>query len=163
MAKSRYLEGKEGLEIRLGINPLVGDDFVISVGRVVHKNGFKKDGAELVPFEYDMERDKKVSVYTHTSLRAAVSNLSGLGKSLFLWLLYEVDYGRDYIELNKGRYMLENGLKSEWSYRKGRNELIRCNIICSTVVRGVYWINPSYFFAGSRTKKYPSRVRLKKG
>lgn len=160
MAKSDYIENKLKLEARLGSNPLVGDDFVIRISKVAQDGGFKKDGEEWLPIDYDLERDKKVSVYTHKSLREAVSGLSGLAKGLFLWLLYEVDYGRDYIDLRKDRYMDENGLKSEWSYRKGRNELIRCKIICPTVVRGFYWINPAYFFAGSRSKKYPHKVRM---
>lgn len=160
MAKSGYIESKLSLGARLGSNPLVGDDFVIRISKIAHKGGFKKDGEDWLPLDYDLERDKKVFVYTHRSLRESISALSGLAKGLFLWLLYEVEYGRDYIDLKKDRYMFENGLKSEWSYRKGRNELIRYKIICPTVVRGVYWINPAYFFAGSRSKKYPSRVRM---
>jgi len=155
---SKYLDSKKGLEGRLGFNPLLGDDFEVFVKRVVKGGSYTTDGDDLLPLEYDLERDSKVSVYTRSDLRLVVSGLSGLGKGLFLWLMYEVGYGCDYIEINKVRYMRENGLKSDWSYRKGLGELVRMMIICPTVVRGVYWINPRYFFAGSRVKKYSGRV-----
>ena len=33
-------------------------------------------------------------------------------------------------------------------------ELIKASIIIPTVVKGVYWINPRFFFKGSRIEKY---------
>jgi hypothetical protein len=49
-------------------------------------------------------------------------------------------------------------IKSILTIRKGIKELCRTGIIAYAGLRGVYYINPSHFFRGSRVSMYPSHV-----
>ena len=82
-------------------------------------------------------------------------------KSLYIHILYELEYGCDYIEINVKRYMKENNISSINTYKDAVKQLSRYLIIYPSVIKGVYWINPKLFFAGSRVNKYPKNVVIK--
>ena len=150
-------------QMMLQVNPFVVNDFDVMVSRKVLKDIYKhdKDGDKL-PHEVNMESDAKVNVYVASDNRKTIACLGNSGKSLYLHILYELDYGVDYIEIMVDRYMKENDVKSINTYKEGLNNLMRYAIIYPVAnVSGVYWINPRYFFAGSRVNKYPDRVKVK--
>lgn len=146
----------------LGINPLLGSDFVILVRELTAKSSYKLTKEALLPIDFSLEKDNKVSIYTLSEYRKLVGSLSSYGQRLYLYVLYEAEYGRDYLTLNADRFIRENSMGSMYGYRKGLKELQRAAIICPSVVSGVFWINPRVFFAGNRVKKFPGSVVVKK-
>lgn len=141
-------------------NPLVGSDFKIIVNKVRDSKTFIKDGEDWLPKEYELEKEQITKVYTKAENRLIIAELSSAAQRLYVWLLYEVDAGKDYMWLNRKRYMEENRIKSVNSYKKAVNELSRYLIIYPTleVKHDYYWINPRLFFSGSRPNKYPKNV-----
>jgi hypothetical protein len=45
-------------------------------------------------------------------------------------------------------------------YKKALEELVRYALLAQTVIQGVYWFNPDFFFRGDRLKKYPKNIKL---
>lgn len=148
----------------LGVNP-----FVKSLKIPVHKmliNGQYKVTKELaadgkpimLPVEVEIEAEPFTKVYNDANRRKMMVVLSTRAKELYLWVLYEIEAGKDYLWINKSRYMKENDISSMNTYRNALKELIVQGFLQGTVASDVYWINPSLFFSGSRTNKYPKNV-----
>ena len=143
-------------------NPLISDNFIIEVRKVIAEKSYKLDtDGNLIPVEVNMECDKKINVYTLPEYRKLIALCGASAKSLYIHILHEVEYGSDYIEINVNRYMEENNVNSINTYKAGIVELSRYLIIYPTLIKGVYWINPRLFFAGSRVNKYPKNVVVK--
>jgi|SRR5215217_2825040 len=146
-------------EAMLGVNPFL-DNLVIEVSEVAYKNHYKKDkDGDLIPMISEVESEKKCSLFVASEKRLRANKLSPRAKELYLWLLYEADNGKDYMWLNRVRYMKENDISSPTTYRSAINELISSGFVTRTVVGGVYWLNPALFFNGNRIIKFPSKVK----
>lgn len=143
------------------VNPLVGVDFKILVSKVWDGKSFKEIGGDMLASYVELEADKFTKVYGNTEYRQLVSLLSSGAKSLYLWLLYEAESGRDWIWINKKRYMKENLVSSLNTYKKAIEELGKVAIINKHhKYRDVYWLNPRLFFNGNRAKKFPKNVEV---
>lgn len=150
----------EEMEMSLLINPLTSQDFKILVRNLTVKGSFSKDGeGDWLPTGYNVEQAVVTKFYHSTDNRLVVSALSGGAKSLLLWLMYEIASGKDYVWVNKQRYMKENGISSLNTYKDAIKQLAASLIITPTVYADVYWINPRVFFSGSRIAKYPQYVQ----
>jgi len=158
LRKRDLVEKKNQLIDSLGINPFLSNFEVVV--NVRSKDGlYRSDDGLLLPVEYEYERDSKVNVYTSSECRRVIGNLSNSGKSLYLHLIYEVEYGCDYIELNVNRYMIENDISSLNTYKSGVSDLKKYAIIQSVEgYKNIFWINPRYFFAGSRVSTFKKYV-----
>lgn len=143
----------------LGLNPLVDADFHIWVRRIIDSKKLKLEGDILVPVEIELEQQEYVKVYMSADNRKVVGLLSKKAKSLLFWILYRLESGKDYIWINRRQYMEDCFVSSYNTYKSAVRELIRCNILCFSVIRDVYWINPRFFFNGSRVNKYPLKVK----
>lgn len=141
-------------------NPLAGIDFKIIVNLRVVEGTFIKDGEELLPKEIELEKENITKVYTKPENRKVMIGLSAGSQRLFLWIAYELEHGRDYLWINKKRYMAESGITSINTYKRAIAELVRYNLIAVSLLKDVFWINPRLFFAGSRINKYPSHVEV---
>jgi hypothetical protein len=89
-------------------NPLVDSSFKIVVNKLTDTKAFQNEDGILIHKEFEMEKENVTKVYTKPEYRQLISQLSPKAKSLFLWLIYEADSGKDYIWVNKQRYMKEN-------------------------------------------------------
>lgn len=147
---------------KLKYNPLIKEDFKIVVNKMIDDKSFKREGELLVHSNYELEKEDITKVYTNPLYRKLISTLSSRAKSLFLWILYELDSGKDYLWINKHRYMEENGLSSINTYKESIADLTVPNIICPTIYPDVYWINPRYFFSGNRMNKYKEHIEYYK-
>lgn len=148
----------------LGKNPFI-DSLVIKVNRMPVSGQYKAtkeiaaDGKPMMlPVEIEIESDTHCKVYNDSKRRKLMVELSKPGKELFLWLIYEVEGGKDYVWINKVRYLKENGIRSPNTYRAAITNLIFNGYIVKTLASDVYWINPSLFFNGSRKGKFPKNV-----
>lgn len=142
----------------LGTNPCA-IPLEIPVHEMLFKNQFIKDGGLLLPLIREVEKTPFVRLYTTSQRRKILSKCSPQAKSLFLWILFEIEYGKDYLWINKDRYMEENYV-SLATYRRSIKELHRYNLIQPSVKKGIYWINPDFVFKGNRVEKYPNKVKV---
>lgn len=126
-----------------------------------------KDKLGLNPFlisltvEEDEATEPFCRVFTDDKLRARMGKLTPRGKDLLWWLIYEVEEGKDWVELDKKLYMEECGVSTMNTYRAAVNDLIGGGYINKTVVTDVFWINPALFFNGSRVAAFPNNVKVK--
>ena len=142
----------------LGGNPFVGGDFKVLVRSVLEGSKYVMSDDVLVPSEVEFEKEDYVKLYVKPEYRKMIGLLSNGGRSLLLWCIYELDSAKDYLWINKRRYMEEYDIKSVNTFKGSLSELVRMNVLSPTVKKGVYWINPRLFFHGSRVNKYPKNV-----
>lgn len=149
---------------RLGRNPFI-ESLSIPVNKIQIQGQYRAtkdilaDGKPLMlPVEIDIEADTHCKVYNDARRRKTMVVLPKAGKELFLWLIYEVEAGKDYVWINKKRYMRENGIKAYNTYRAAIKDLIGGGFISGTVATDVYWVNPALFFCGSRKGKFPENI-----
>lgn len=141
----------------LGINPF-SLSLEIKVKELELLNAYKKEGDDWMPVTNEIEDTPFTKMFITAERRIIVSNLSPAAKELYLWIMFEIDAGKDALWINKERYMLENHTSIN-TYKKALEDLIRYAIISQTVVQGVYWFNPDFFFRGDRIKKYPKNLK----
>lgn len=137
------------------------DSFVIPVNERQFDKQYTldKDGETLIPVIQDVEATPITKVFVTPERRKIVNFLSPKAKSFFLWLMYELDAGKDYTWINKDRYMKELEITSVNTIKDAIKELHRYALISPTVIKDVYWINPDFFFRGDRIRKYPKNVK----
>jgi hypothetical protein len=109
---------------------------------------------------YLVEKHEKVSVYTESALRLHIHGMSSKAKSLLFWIMYEADYGKDYMWINVQRYLLETD-SSLNTYKTALIELNRNAILMPILgLTNMFWINPIFFFKGNRLTKYKSNIEI---
>ena len=72
--------------------------------------------------------------------------------------MYRIKRNQDYIKIDKTAYLKENNINSINTYKAAIKELQINLIICPTIIKDHYFINPCIFFAGNRIKNYPENV-----
>ena len=144
MSKSKKIDTE-----KLKNNPFVDGDFEIVVNKI-------NDGED----EVNLERGSYSKVFRLVKNRDRVDGLSLNGKQLFLWMLYRIDYGNDWCLVDRSKYMEVHNLQSVNTYKAGVFDLVEKGVIAYTTIRDVFYINPKIFFAGSRAKKFPDKVRV---
>lgn len=143
-------------EDELGLNPYLAT-LLIPV-RVWNKK-VKSDTGEIITDELDFEYTKYVKVYKKPANRKVINSLSDKAQRLYLWLLQVTQEGEKYLWLNRELYTEENNIKSNTTIVNAIKELVTRQIISKTGVTNYYWINPEFFFSGSRLKAYPGNCR----
>lgn len=164
--KGRPKEKPEIDELTLGKNPFLNSLEVV-VSSVKSDNKYKVhdrhsgDDAIYELASYDYEYTPYCKIFIDSDRRLLISELSPRGKDLFLWIVYEAKRNKDYLWLNKKRYMKESRVKSLNTYKEALNELIRFGIIVRAVPTDTYWLNPHYFFNGNRITKFPENIKTR--
>lgn len=145
-------------EKNLPKNPFSNSLTIPVVGKVLEDHYKIKDDVKL-PYEIELEYTRFFKVYSTKAHRMIVNNLQPSTKELFLWLMYTIEYGEDYVWINKKRYMEECSVSLN-TYKKSIKEMIRYGLIVPMgLYDNTYWINPDFFFKGSRVNKYPDKVQ----
>lgn len=144
-------------EKELGVNPFQYG-LKVRVRTVEFEGQYKKEEGDWITVQADVEYDSYCKVYSNAERRLIVNGLSLRSKELLLWLFFEIEYGRDYVWINKKRCMKELNIKSVNTFKQGLNGLIRYGFITPTLINDYYWINPDFFFKGDRIKKYFKNV-----
>lgn len=107
-----------------------------------------------------LDNEPMCKVFNRMAFRLHILALKDDAKLLFLWMIYEISPGKDYIELGSKqskRYIAETG-KSYKSWGLGIKGLIDASIIAQTSVSKVYWFNPLFLFNGNRVDKYSDKL-----
>lgn len=137
-------------------NPLTADGFKIIIKKQVKNHRGK--GGEIVPVEVELEQEKYVKLYVEADKRKIIGNLCAPARGLFFWIMYELDYGKDWLWINKARFMEETGVNSINTYKAAIKELVGRKLLAVSLIKDVFWINPKFFFCGSRINKYKEFV-----
>ena len=146
----------------LGKNPFE-ERFIIHVREIVFKNQYTRDADGILnPVTLELEKEPMTKVYSSPILRKIIMGLPNKAKEMFLFLMYDCDYGKDYIWINRERYMEETGITASNTVVSSLKILHAQNIIIPTIYKDVYWLNPAYFFKGDRVSKYPNNIQLSK-
>lgn len=157
--KSGKIFPPEIVEEKLGVNPFISG-LVIKVRAI--RSGYVPDGEDegvLVDNVVELERDGYVKVFDGADERVIMAGLSYRALQVWMWMLYTVKSGKDYLWVNVVRMMEECGMKSVKTHKAAITELCRYGYIAPCVGhKNVYWLNPSMAFKGSRIKKYPGNV-----
>jgi hypothetical protein len=143
---------------QLGNNPCVNSGFIVYVNTITFKDQYKKysDGL-LLPVSVEVEKTPYTKLYVDSLRRLVISGLTPSAKELYLWVMFEIEHGKDALWINRERFMLENNTSLN-TYKKALDELLRYALLAFTVVKDVYWINPDFFFKGDRISKYPNNI-----
>jgi len=157
----KYTKPNEDQLRKLGVNPYLTSLSIPAYKFNPSKAYVQDSDGTLVPVEVLTESSIPVKLYTCSSTRLIVSGFTNKAQRLYLWLLYETETNKDYICVNKPRYMKENGITSVNTYTEAIKELIRYGFIHYTTHKEVYWLNPDHFYRGSRIKQFPTNVVIK--
>lgn len=138
----------------------------IEVSNIIDKSAFTRhqDGV-LLHKVVTVEREPAAKVYQSPENRKIVSNLSNNAKCLLIHIIYRLEPGQDEITLNINNYMAENKINSINTVKAAITELHQNKIIyqpTQTAKRYTIYINPNFFFSGSRIKAFPENVKLYK-
>lgn len=140
----------------LGVNPFVAS-LKIRVRAV--RSGYVPDDDIMVDQYVDMEMDTYVKLFDKAQLRLIMGGLSTRCLQLWIWMLYEVETGDDYVVVNVKRFMNECSVKCLKTYRAAIAELCRYGYISHVGGhKNTFWLNPECAFKGSRIKAFPQCV-----
>lgn len=146
-------------EEKLPPNPFSQELQIPVVAKVLEDHYKIEPDGTKIPCEIELEYTPYAKVYATSTHRKIINNLDPCSKELFLWLIYSIEHGSDYIWLNIKRYMEECSV-SRNTYKKALEQLIRYGMLVPTgIYNDTYWINPRYFFKGSRVNKYPTKIQ----
>lgn len=147
-------------EQELGGNPFA-QKLEIPVTEIVSDVDYEADEeGVIINKKIYAEKTRKVELYIHENANNNVANLSDKAQRLYLFLLYSVNRGKDFLQINSEYYMKLNRIKSFTTYSNAVKELVRYEYIVKSCVNSVYWINPYRFFPGSRLIKYSDKKKI---
>ena len=149
----------EQIENRLPENPFTRT-LVVPVSTTYNFTAYVKNADGLrVPKPIYPDKSPHVKVFRDRDGADKVFELSECAKCLYLYILYSLESGRDWIMLNGKPYADRTGVKARGTLAKAKEELWKAHFIEPTAIRSVYFINPAYFFAGSRSVKFHKHLQ----
>ena len=155
-------EKKIKLEKELGNNPFT---FSININIPTAKRPTGRYYEDSEGFKLPEESIQDIEPYTKVFIgrgnRDVINKLNDRCKSMLLWIMQELEAGRDYVYLPRKRYMEELDISSTTTVTNAFAELTRCSFITPSVIKDIYWINPMFIFRGDRIKKYCSKFSFK--
>ena len=146
----------------VGTNPFVNKHFRIKVTEVTDTDKLRiepKSGITLPEIKH-WEYLPNVKVFTQSKgYKDTIDRLEPCAKILYLYIQSRIQKSEDYIEINVPYYMKCNNVGSINTYKKALLNLLDNNILSQMgKYKNVYWVNPSFMFAGNRVTKYPKHL-----
>lgn len=150
-------------ELKIRIRRIIPEDLY----RITNK-GKEDEQVKEYTSESLKEQGKFVRVFTDETRKRIKASLSPRAAHLLLWIMEEMKIGEDLVVMRPKDYInaceypdKETGKVTKVSpntYKEAINDLVNKAIIAKTGLHETYFINPSYFFNGSRAKKYSKNV-----
>ncbi len=128
---------------------------VVNLNKI--SNGVILQAAFKIPTSRVVEQENYTKLFTRQAFRLHIMALPSRARDLFLWITYELDSGKDYLWINKVRYLAECTVSLN-TYKESILDLTTGGVITPTVYNDTYWINPLFFFNGDRIKKYQDKL-----
>jgi hypothetical protein len=159
-------------ETRMGKNPLIHSEFKVNIKvisrtkKVVELDNIQQE-EEIVSFKnvfdhqtiFSVEADSFVKLFDKADYRDYIFSLPPRAVILFFWIAYTLKPGKDYVFLNK-KLAMEKTNMSHVTFKESLDELIRYTLLCPTVYKDYYWINPTFNFKGSRLEKFKENINI---
>jgi hypothetical protein len=143
-----------------GINPF-SSELKIRVNKK-YKDVLNKFG-DADKLESVFESVGHTKMFDQVGAKALVSSLSVRAKELYLHIMYSLISGQDILWIHRDRYMEMYGIKSVNTYKDAVGDLSdKLFVYPHASLKDTYWINPHYFFKGSRQSKYPNNLVIEK-
>ena len=135
----------------------------IEVSRIYDKKKYvSKEGEPTVPATFDIEKQRSTKIYHSKKARVAVGNLTGGAHKLLFHIIYSMEPGNDYVQVNTEHYMRLYGIKSIKTYNDSIKELKMAAFIGEAApYKDVFYINPAFIFSGSRINAFKDKVTIK--
>lgn len=147
-------------EEEMGKNPLVKKLEILITKKkqdVINKFG------QIDIKEYDLEYAKYTKLFDVPGDKKMLSAMPIRSKELYLFIMYSLTAGKDWLWVDKMAYMKTMAITSINTYKTAIRGLSDNNIIYPhSWMKDVFWINPQYFFKGSRINKYPNNIITRK-
>lgn len=119
------------------------------------------DVGTYLPSGFYLDKVQSTRIYYSTGAKEIIYNLSDRAQRLYIYVLYNLPKGKDYVQINKDNYMKKNNVKSRITYGHALKELIRYGFIVRTMYKTVYWTNPVLFSSSNRLKMYPNNLDIR--
>lgn len=143
----------------LGINPF-SEWLEVLVNKRV-KSTINKFGDEDIK-DIEFEATPYTKVFGVESARKQVCKLPIRSKELYLDIMHALVSSQDAIWIDRSDYMNRMRITSINTYKGAIAGLtMNAYIAKHDTIREVFWINPKFFFRGSRLSKYPKRIVVK--
>lgn len=143
----------------MGVNPFI-DGLTIFVTKSTHKVLNKFDSKDVK--ERDLESTPYTKVFEVNGDRKQMAELPIRSKELYLWMIHTIKSSQDLVWIDKKAYMKLMGISSVNTYKVAVNGLSDgLYIYPHYKIKDVFWINPHFFFKGSRINKYPKNIVVK--
>ena len=141
-------------------NPFV-KPLLIDVTEITSSDTFElSEEGTFVNKIFYQEKVQKIELYYTKGVGDLVAKLSDKAQRLLFHIFYTLDRGKDYTQLNQEHFSRRNNVKSDSTYYNAIKELTMHGFITRTQFPTVYWINPEYFFPGSRVRKFPDNLDI---
>lgn len=150
--ESKLLNNPFTYSLVIPTTKVVSDKF-----RYIPPEAQNEEGA-FIQDTFHIEQTQSVRMYYCPGCKTFVYNLSDKAQRLYLYILYNLERKKDYIQINREDYMKKNNVKSNTTYLAALEELIRYSFIGNTMYKTVYWTNPFLFSSSDRISKYPDRI-----
>lgn len=124
------------------------------------ENNYKIEDGLKLPVHIDIEYYPQVKWNKTTTHKQGILTLEPISIKVLMWISMSLQYNHDIIYINRKRVMEECNL-SKPTVVKAMTELQTKGFIIYSGIRSLYWINPEYFFAGNRIKKYSENIKHK--
>lgn len=167
--KGRPKKKPDFTEKQLGVNPLT-ENFTlkcrdvldtkvyVEIDKITSSEGVVMTGKSVKnQYCFTVEQEQFTKVFNKSAYRLHIMSLSPKARDLYLWLIYEIDCGKDYIWVNKERYMEELNVSVN-TINSAIQDLIASIVIVPSAIKDVFWINPLFFFNGNRLEKYKDKI-----
>ncbi len=146
-------------KLRILHNPFVekDKDFKIPVNEIVSKTYYKKIGDIWLPQRKLVDSEEHVKYYKRH--KKDFINLPLNSKGLLWWIIGETESGRDHVVINMKRCLADNKISLS-TYKRAVKGLEKAEILRNArfYSEEFFWLNPKYFFNGSRLKKYKKKT-----
>lgn len=143
----------------IGINPFSQGLEIFITKRV--KKTFNKFGDEDVK-EVEYEATPYTKVFGVEGARKQVCELPLRGKELYLDIIHAIQSAQDIIWIDRDDYMRRMRITSLNTYKSAVRGLCdNAYIMKHQAIKDAFWINPHFFFKGSRLSKYPNKIFVK--
>lgn len=146
-------------KIQMGINPFISG---LAIAITKKKTEVINKFGDLDVIEHDLEATVYTKVFMVEAARKQMAELPIRSKELYLFLIHSVGSATDYLWIDSDEYMEQMGIKAKNTYKAAINGLCEgLYIQPHHKLKDVYWINPHFFFKGSRILKYKNNLQFK--
>lgn len=138
------------------------DEFYIPATEVFEADIYNKEtGKTIDGSAHYLEVKEFVKAFINEGCITNTYKMNNRGKEMLLYVIYHLDKACDFIEIDPKFYMGKFKIGSVNTFKKAIKDLVEYKYIHPIFgKKNIYWVNPNYFFRGSRLDFYPDKIRV---